>query len=69
MVALVAQGFNYVLFLTLLRLVDTAHPLACLLVSAVLTAALSFTGQSLFAFGRVRAAHAGRQNSLSDGDI
>jgi len=53
-VALVAQGFNYGLFLTLLRFDAGAHPLICLVVSAVATAALSFTGQSLIAFRRVR---------------
>jgi putative flippase GtrA len=53
-VALVAQGFNYGLFLTLLRLDAGAHPLLCLVVSAVATAALSFTGQSLIAFRRAR---------------
>ena len=53
-VALVAQGFNYGLFLLLVRLDAGAHPLLCLVVSAVATAALSFTGQSLIAFRRVR---------------
>jgi putative flippase GtrA len=53
-VALVAQGFNYGLFFALMRLDAQAHPLICLVVSAVATAALSFTGQSLIAFRRVR---------------
>ena len=53
-VALVAQGFNYGLFLTLLRFDAGAHALICLVISAVATAALSFTGQSLIAFRRVR---------------
>ena len=53
-VALVAQGFNYGLFLTLLRFDAGAHPLICLVVSAVATAALSFTGQSLIAFRRAK---------------
>ena len=51
-VALVAQGFNYGLFFALMRLDAQAHPLICLVVSAVATAALSFTGQSLIAFRR-----------------
>jgi len=53
-VALVAQGFNYGLFLGLLRFDAGAHPLICLVVSAVATAALSFTGQSLIAFRRAK---------------
>ena len=53
-VALGAQGFNYALFLGLLRLLPEAHPLVCLAISAVATAALSFTGQSLIAFRRSR---------------
>ena len=53
-VALVAQGFNYGLFLTLLRFDAGAHPLICLVTSAVATAALSFTGQSLIAFRRAK---------------
>ena len=53
-VALVAQGFNYGLFLILVRLDAGAHPLLCLVVSAVATAALSFTGQSLIAFRRAK---------------
>ena len=55
-VALVAQGFNYGLFLILVRLDAGAHPLLCLVVSAIATAALSFTGQSLIAFRRARGA-------------
>mgnify|MGYP006271360457 CR=1 FL=1 len=53
-VALVAQGFNYGLFLLLVRLDAGAHPLLCLVTSAIATAALSFTGQSLIAFRRIR---------------
>ena len=53
-VALVAQGFNYGLFLVLVRLDAGAHPLLCLVVSAIATAALSFTGQSFIAFRRIR---------------
>ena len=51
-VALVAQGFNYGFFLALLRFDAGAHPLICLVASAVATAALSFTGQNLIAFRR-----------------
>ena len=53
-VALVAQGFNYGLFLTLLRFDAGAHPLVCLVIAAVATAALSFTGQSLIAFRHIK---------------
>ena len=53
-VALGAQGFNYGLFLALLRLDAQAHPLICLVIAAVATAALSFTGQSFIAFRRVK---------------
>ena len=53
-VALVAQGFNYGLFLILVCLDAGAHPLLCLVFSAIATAALSFTGQSLIAFRRAR---------------
>jgi putative flippase GtrA len=73
LVALVAQGFNYGLFLTLLQLANRTHPLLCLFASAVLTAALSFTGQSLFAFGQARRVSisqtASRSGSLSDKDF
>ncbi len=53
-VALVAQGFNYGLFLALVRFDAGAHPLICLVVSAVATAALSFTGQNFIAFRSTR---------------
>ena len=53
-VALVAQGFNYGLFLALVRLDAGAHPLICLVGSAAATAALSFTGQNLVAFRRIK---------------
>ena len=53
-VALVAQGFNYGLFLILVRLDAGAHPLLCLVASAASAAALSFTGQSLIAFARIK---------------
>ena len=51
-VALAAQGFNYGLFLALFSLANDTHPLACLVASAILTAALSFTGHSLVTFAR-----------------
>jgi putative flippase GtrA len=54
MVAVLAQGFNYVSFLFLLQITQTSRPLLCLVASAVMTAAFSFTGQSLFAFSRSR---------------
>jgi putative flippase GtrA len=49
-VACLAQGVNYAIFLALLFATHAAFPLACLFASAVMTAGLSFTGQSLFAF-------------------
>jgi putative flippase GtrA len=55
-VALVAQGFNYALFLSLHYATGEARPYACLFVSAVLTTVFSFTGQSFFAFARSSAA-------------
>jgi putative flippase GtrA len=53
-VALVAQGFYFGMFLILVRLDAGGHPLICLVFSAVATAALSFTGQSLIAFRRIK---------------
>ena len=50
-VALVAQGFNYSMFLFLLHVTGASHPLRTLVATAVMTAVFSFTGQSLFAFG------------------
>jgi putative flippase GtrA len=52
-VALVAQGFNYASFLLLLHWTGASHPLRTLVATAAMTAAFSFTGQSLFAFRRV----------------
>ncbi len=49
-VALFTQGFNFALFLALVRFDAGAHLQICLVVSAVATAALSFTGQNLIAF-------------------
>ena len=51
-VALAVQGFNYALFLALVFFANNTHPLAWLVASAVVTAALSFTGHSLFTFAR-----------------
>ncbi len=51
-VALAVQGFNYVLFLALVSLATDTNPLACLVASAIVTAALSFTGHSFFTFAR-----------------
>lgn len=51
-VATVAQGFNYIVFLTLHYATGEAHPYACLFTAAVLTTFFSFTGQSVFAFAR-----------------
>ena len=51
-VAFAVQGFNYVLFLALVSFANNTHPLAWLVASAVVTAALSFTGHSLFTFAR-----------------
>ena len=60
LVALLAQGFNYASFLTLLHLTGATHPLRTLVATAVMTAAFSFTGQSLFSF---RSAHAAANSS------
>jgi len=51
-VALLAQGFNYGVFLALFHALGQTRPLACLFASAVLATVFSFTGQSLFAFAR-----------------
>jgi putative flippase GtrA len=51
-VALAVQGFNYGLFLALVSFANNTHPLAWLVAAAVVTAALSFTGHSLFTFAR-----------------
>ncbi len=51
-VAVVAQGFNYAVFLALHYATGEAHPFACLFAAAVLTTVFSFTGQSAFAFAR-----------------
>ena len=51
-VALFAQGFNYLVFLGLHYASGETRPYASLFIAAALTAAFSFTGQSLFAFAR-----------------
>lgn len=56
LVAIVAQGFNYILFLTLLWATQARAPLLCLLFCAVVTASFSFAGQSRFSFTRVHRA-------------
>jgi putative flippase GtrA len=69
-VALVAQGFNYTVFVALLRLTNEAAPLACLFASSGMAAGLSFTGQSLFAFSRTgsrQPTRADAQFSMADG--
>jgi putative flippase GtrA len=50
LVALGAQGFNYVLFLSLCAMAPHVPPIAFLLVSAVCATAFSYTGQRLFTF-------------------
>ena len=50
LVALVAQGFNYGLFLALGALAPTVHPLALIVAAAVAAAGLSYAGQRLFTF-------------------
>lgn len=52
LVALVVQGFNYALFLSLMYFTASSHPMLCLLASAVSTAAISFLSQNFFTFGR-----------------
>jgi putative flippase GtrA len=69
-VATVAQGFNYAVFIALLRLTNEAAPLACLFASSGMAAGLSFTGQALFAFARKAPAQPIRADarlSLADG--
>ncbi|HEY3697087.1 GtrA family protein [Phenylobacterium sp.] len=50
LVALGAQGFNYVLFLSLCAMAPHVPPLAFLLASAVAATAFSYTGQRFFTF-------------------
>jgi putative flippase GtrA len=50
-VAALVQGFNYLLFLSLVY-GAALHPLLALLISAVAAAALSFAGQSLITFAQ-----------------
>lgn len=51
-IAMIAQGFNYGLFLVLRAWQPDVPALASLLVSAGLAATLSFTGQRFFTFAR-----------------
>jgi putative flippase GtrA len=57
-VALAAQGFNYVLFLTLRSRVPDLHDLAALVLSSGAAAGLSFTGHRFFTFSRAEAPRA-----------
>jgi putative flippase GtrA len=50
LVALGAQGFNYLLFLSLCAALPRTAPIALLLISAVCATAFSYTGQRLFTF-------------------
>jgi len=51
LVALGAQGFNYVLFLSLGAMLPEVHPLPLILVSAAAAAVFSYAGQRFFTFG------------------
>ena len=55
LVALVAQGFNYSLFLVLSALLPAVVPQLLILVSAVSATAISYSGQRLFTFRPARA--------------
>jgi putative flippase GtrA len=55
LVALVAQGFNYVLFLALGGAFPAVAPQLLILISAVAAAGLSYSGQRLFTFRPARA--------------
>jgi putative flippase GtrA len=50
LVALGAQGFNYVLFLSLCAMAPHVPPIVFLFVSAVSATGFSYTGQRLFTF-------------------
>jgi putative flippase GtrA len=50
LVALGAQGFNYLLFLSLCAMAPQVHPLPLILVSAAAAAAFSYAGQRFFTF-------------------
>ncbi len=54
LVALVAQGFNYGLFLALSAAAPKIHPLPLIVVSAASAAMFSYAGQRLFTFGASR---------------
>jgi putative flippase GtrA len=49
-VALVAQGANYTLFLTLSALAPGLHPLALIPACSAASAAIAYTGQRMFTF-------------------
>lgn len=54
LVAMVAQGFNYVLFLALGLALPAIAPQLLILVSAIAAAGLSYSGQRLFTFRPTR---------------
>jgi putative flippase GtrA len=56
LVALIAQGFNYCLFLALSALFPAVVPQLLILVSAICATAISYSGQRLFTFRPARAA-------------
>jgi putative flippase GtrA len=51
LVVLGAQGFNFILFLSLSAMAPEVHPLPLILVSAASGAVFSYTGQRFFTFG------------------
>jgi putative flippase GtrA len=67
-VALVAQGTNYGLFLALMATTRAAAPLVCIVASSGVAALLSFAGQSLFAFAPVRVRPAAAAQAVSSLD-
>ncbi len=54
LVALCAQGFNYVLFLVLGGMLPAVTPLLLILVCAIAAAGISYSGQRLFTFRPAR---------------
>ena len=54
LVAMGAQGFNYVLFLVLGGMYPAASPLLLILICAVAAAGISYSGQRLFTFRPAR---------------
>ena len=59
LVALVAQGFNYGLFLGLSSALPAAHPLLLIVFCAACAAGFSYGGQRLFTFAPGLVAHKG----------